>query len=98
MLCDSIIGLCYIVFQDFINWIFYSFQNFICYIVFQEEEVFTLHQLTFRPVFLNLFAYVAHTTFGKNCVTHYLVSIGYAFIRVKKYTHGCQKDIFQGEQ
>jgi len=37
-------------------------------------------------VFLNLFTYVAQITFGKNCVAHYLVSIGYAFIRVNKCT------------
>jgi len=36
--------------------------------------------------FLNLFHYDDHINFGKNCVTHYLVSIGYAFIGMNKHT------------
>jgi len=37
-------------------------------------------------VFLNLFIYVAHIPFGKNCMSHYLVKIGFAFIRIKNHT------------
>jgi len=43
----------------------------------------------FRPVFLNnFFTYVAQITFAKNCMAHYLVSMGYAFY-AHKSTNKC---------
>jgi len=40
----------------------------------------------FKPVFLNHVTYIAQIRFGKNCVAHYLVSIGCAYIRINKHT------------
>ena len=41
---------------------------------------------SFKPVFLNLFLYGAHKTFGKNCAPHYHVSIGNVFVDMNKHT------------
>jgi len=38
------------------------------------------------PTFVNLFTYVAQITYDKNHTAHYLVSIGYAFIRINERT------------